>query len=181
MPLAPPAPPPWFANQYPQPADMNAHVRDDLTFLTKRTVFRAWQSTAAPQSIPNNAVTVLTLDTVIEDSYSGWTAGAGTNKYTAQEDGMYLIAVGYYSNAGNGAGHVANAFVIENGATTTAGQQEDISTTTNWGTVCVLPVYLRAGTDYVQPAAAQTSGAALNTVSVNVAQASYMEIVWISR
>src|SRR6266704_4156222 len=108
MPLSPPDPVVWQAAQSPQAADFNTQVRDAINFTCAKTVFAAKQTIA--QSIANNNIGVLTLDSVTEDTYSGWTSGA-SNKYTAQADGLYLVTVCYFSTGGNGAGAVCAAFV----------------------------------------------------------------------
>jgi hypothetical protein len=177
MPLAVPQPITWTAGQAPQAADFNTNIRDAFNFTSSKTVFAARQTAA--QSIPNNATAVLTLDTVIEDTYSGWTSGAG-NKYTAQADGLYLVTCRYCSTGGNGAGAVAAAFIRLNGTDAAEGEQHAIASMTNWATCVAWLVSLRSGTDFVQPAAFQTSGAALNTVASSLGNSSHMEVQWIS-
>lgn len=178
MPLAQPQPVTWKGAQFPTATDFNAQIRDAFNYLNAKTVFSARQTVA--QSIANSSLTVLTLDTVIEDTYSGWTSGA-SNKYTAQQDGLYMITCCYYTTGGNGAGAVAAAFIQLNGGTTYyEGEQHAISTIAGWGTSVSWLVPLRGGADYVQPVAFQTSGAALNTAVTALGSESSMEIEWAS-
>ena len=178
MPLAQPQPDNWTAGQFPQAADFNKNIRDAFNFLSAKTVFSARQTVA--QSIPNAAITVLTLDTLIEDTYSGWTSGA-SNKYTAQQDGLYMITCCYYTTGGNGAGAVAAAFLQLNGGSTYyEGEQHAIATIAGWGTSVSWLVPLRGGADYIQPCAYQSSGAALNTAVTALGSESSMEIEWAS-
>jgi hypothetical protein len=177
VPLSPPAPVVWTAGSFPQPADFNTNIRDALNFTLAKTVLRARQSVA--QSIPNNTGTILTLDTLIEDTYSGWTSGA-SNKYTAQADGLYLVSLTYVSTGGNGAGSVISPFLQVTGSAFYQGEQAATPSLTNWATGACWILPLRGGVDYVQPQAFQLSGAALNTVASSLGTASAMEIEWLS-
>jgi hypothetical protein len=173
MSLAAPVPATWAAAQFPQAADFNSQIRDAFTFLANRPLFRAWQSSA--QSIPNGGSgTVLTSWTVLEDTYTGWSAGTST--YTVQVTGKYQITGCYYSNAGTGVGHVAQVFVVINGASISGGVFP-ISSTAGWGVDVYFEQYVDVG-DTIKLAAFQNSGAALNTTSIGVNQASYLEIMW---
>lgn len=184
MSATPPRPGYWAAGFFPQATDFNTHINNDITFLTKKTVFRAWQQVV--QSIPGTSTsTVLTLDTVIEDTYSGWTSGA-SNKYTAQVDGWYLVIVTYFSNGGSGAGNACSAFINVNDGPfivnqAIGGQKYPIAATTGWAVQLAMPLYLSAAVGgSVQPMAWQNTGSPLNTFSSGITQASSMEIIWVS-
>lgn len=170
----------WIAGSAPQPADFNARIRDDITYLTKRPIFRAWQNSTAPQSIPTGTNTVLTLDTVVEDTYSGWTSGA-SNKYTAQQTGIHLVVVTYFGTGGTGAGKMATALInYDTGLFQIGGQKYPIASTLTWAVQVAAPVFMFAGMDSVQPFAFQGSGGALNTSSTGINAASAMEIIFMS-
>jgi len=182
MSATPPRPGYWASGFAPQPADFNLHINNDITFLTKKTVFRAWQQTV--QSIPGTSTsTVLTLDTVIEDTYSGWTPGA-SNKYTAQVDGFYLVIVTYFSNTGNGAGNMCSAFINYNNGPfyvneAIGGQKYPIASTSGWAVQVAVPLFLNASVNSsVQPMAWQNTGSSINTFSSGINAASTMEVIW---
>lgn len=172
MSLVPPVPFNWTAGFFPQYTDFNTDIRDAFTFLTKKTVFRARQSTV--QSIANNSITALNLQTVTEDTYSGWNSGTFT--YTVQETGLYQISGCYYSNgATTGIGQV---YLIQTGGPAVCGGSVNIPSGTDWGSPLLMTLFLVGGVDTIQLAGSQTSGGALNTFQAGINQASYMEIMW---
>lgn len=180
MPATAPRPPYWLAGSIPQPTDFNNHINNDITFLSKRPVFRAYQSLV--QSIPGTATsTILTLDIVLEDTYSGWTSGA-SNKYTSQVDGFYLVVATYVSSGGSGAGNMCSCFLnISYGPVIpgpTGGQKYPIASTSPWSVQVVTPVYMNAGNGLVQPMAWQNTGGSLNTVVGGASVGSAMEIFY---
>src|SRR5690348_10485509 len=126
MPLTPPIMSNWGAGEFPGAAKMNAQLRDNMGFLIARPVLRAWDGLGT-QVVANTTNTIMVLNTLVEDTFSGWTAGAG-NKYTAQVDGLYLVIVTYTSSGGSGNMHYA-AINYNAGSQIIAGQNQEISTT----------------------------------------------------
>jgi hypothetical protein len=180
MPLFPPTPMTWKAGTAPQPADMNNEVHDDTTFLTLKTVFRAFDNVGT-QTVPGTGTnTTLVLGTVQEDTYSGWTAGA-SNNYVAQVNGIYLAIVTFTFTGGSGAGHTCYASVnYKNGTQFFAGQNYPIATTTPNGVQVAVPVFLQVG-ESIRPSGWQNSGANVTLASTGQGQASAMEILWVSK
>lgn len=173
--LAVPAPIIWTPGQFPQFTDFNTNIRDAILFTRRRTVFRGYQVT--PQSIPNSAWTGITIDTILEDSYGGWTSLG--SQYLAQEDGLYMVTVCYCANIANAAGNAASCGVSLSGSGFRQGEQTPIPNITNWVLSAQFPVYLRAGIDSAAALAWQTSGAAANTVSNGIGLASSLEVEWV--
>jgi hypothetical protein len=173
MSLAPPKPVTWQAAQFPAAADFNTQIRDAFTYLTKKTVFRAYQSTV--QSMPNAAITAINLQTVTEDTYAGWNSGTFT--YTVQATGLYQISGCYYANGG--ASGIAQVYVTQGGVPAACGGSVNIPTGTGWGSTLLMTLFLVAGTDTIQLAGYQNTGAALNTFAGGINQASYLEIEWV--
>jgi hypothetical protein len=108
---------------------LNSNVRDAVNFLANPPVFIGYQATA--QSIANGTSTVITLDTVQRDTYSGW--NASTNTYTIPVSGVWVFTgqVGWAANASglrlaqlNGASYQVESRIAANavaGWGTTAG------------------------------------------------------------
>jgi hypothetical protein len=175
MTLAPPAPYNWTAGYDPQPADLNTYIRDTFKFLSNKMVFRAWQSSV--QSIANATVAPLHLDTIVEDTYSGWT-GSPSWIWKPPYDGWYQVS-GAYMSAGVTSIQM-NCCLGVNGVWTYQESAQG-SSLTGPGVSCLQEVFLRASTDYVQVGGIQYSGAAQNTYSAGLNHASYTEILWVSK
>lgn len=140
----------------------NAGVRDLGTFLLNPPIAQLVQNTI--QSIPNSAVTPLTFDGTINDSYGGHSNVTNNSRYTGQVTGWYLVA-GVAAFATNGTG-VRVARLRKNGSDIIyfdvwAMAVSTASTPTAAATAGI--VQLNAG-DYVELAGYQTSGGALNTI-----------------
>lgn len=139
----------------------NAGVRDLGTFLLNPPIAQITQGSV--QSIPNSAVTPVTFDSTVNDSYGGHSNITNNSRYTAQVTGWYLV-IGVAAFATNGTG-VRVARLLKNGSSVVyfdvwAQAVTAASTPTATATAGILQ--LNAG-DYVELGAYQTSGGALTT------------------
>jgi hypothetical protein len=161
MALPVPAPPDRSAGSRLTAAIYKADVTDSVTFLANAPIFLGAQTIA--QSIPNNTLTPLTLDTEIIDTYNGHSTSVNTSRYTPTVGGYYLV-IGMYGPAANGTG---NRFLLiyKNGALVTLGQGGGpAATASNSGSVqAVASVQCNGSSDYIEVVAFQNSGGALNT------------------
>lgn len=136
-------------------------VRDALNFLLNPPEAVLKQATI--QSIPNGALTSISLDASVNDSYGGHSNVTNNSRYTAVVTGWYWVS-GVVGFASNGTGQRVADFAV-NGA--------DLIYTQVWipaitgAPTAVSPkselVLLNAG-DYVELRGYQTSGGALNTM-----------------
>lgn len=119
---------------------------------------------AANQSIPNNTVTKVTLDTQTFDTASFWSAGSPTRlTIPTGKTGYYLIVgdITFNSAAGN---NFERVDILLNNTSTIA-----ISTTLGLGgagnRLSVATIYHLNATDFVELECYQASGGALNLIS----------------
>lgn len=179
MTLSPPTVKDWQARYDPQPSDFNTYIRDTFNFLSTPPVLRTVQTTA--QSIPDSASvwTVVQLNSVLEDTYGGWTSGA-SNLYTAQVAGRYALTLTVFASPAVSSLARAGFLYSINGAT--AGPFEcvrDYAGASPWAWNCYAEIDLAVG-DYFQPMFLNEGTAAINTsVGATGAQSSF-EAVWIS-
>jgi hypothetical protein len=137
-------------------------LRDCLTWGQNPPDFIGLQGSAV-QSIGNATWTALTLDTNVFDSYSGHSTSSNTSRYVCQAAGWYTCAGVYVaaanSTANRGARLQVNGTAVQGSAAFVqaagTGNASGVTTPTR-------DVYLNAG-DYLELAAWQGSGAALNT------------------
>ncbi len=83
----------------PGPAQFNALIRDPFTYLLDPPRFVAKRTAA--QTVPEDVSTPVAWDTITEDPYDGWDAGA-PSAYVVQAPGWYCVT-GAVSVAGTGA------------------------------------------------------------------------------
>lgn len=165
----------WVARYDPQPADFNTYIRDTFNFLSGPPRLRV-VANAVQSGIAANTWTIIQLQSVSEDTYSGWTSGA-SNHYTAQVPGIYgvtfltqaALAVGQSARVGlqyqiNGS--IIGPFEFDQ---STAGGNP-------WGWACYDEVYLNTG-DIVYPMFDQESS---GSVSTSTGNPSSLEVVWLS-
>jgi hypothetical protein len=139
----------------------NANVTNGINFLVNPPVFHGYQ--AASQSIPNTAVTPISIDTTDIDSYAGHSTTVNNSRYTAQVAGWYLV-IGFIDFSVNAAG--ARVTILQKN---TSGQfasngVDCTRTDINANVQAVGTVYLAVG-DYVQVCGYQSTGAALSTIA----------------
>ena len=172
MVLAVPAPPVRPAGTRLTGAAYGSDVTDGVTFLANVPVFVASQSGA--QSIANNTLAALSLDSTVIDSYGGHSNVTNNSRYTPTVAGYYLV-VGSYGQAANGTG---NRFVLiyKNGARVNLGQSGGLAAgAANTGSIQALAlVQCNGSTDYIEVFAFQASGGALNTDPTQTG----MQVVW---
>ena len=92
----------WATRDAVSSTNLNAGVRDPLTFLMQRPTVQLRQTVA--QNVTNSTWTALTFTTGEDiDSHGGHDTASNTSRYTAQEDGWYRFsgAVAFESNATN--------------------------------------------------------------------------------
>ncbi len=178
--LNPPVVKDWPARYTPTATDFNTYIRDTFNFLSTPPVFRSVQTTQ--QSIGTSTSVgwvVCQLNSVLEDTYSGWTSGTA-NKYTAQVPGRYALTFNLWAQPPLlGLMRVGFQYNI-NG--TTVGPYElcrGNAGLTLWSWGCYAEIYLAAG-DWVQPVIYNEYTAAINTYVATVGEQSSFEAVWVS-
>ena len=113
-----------------------------------------------PFSVPNNASTAISWDTVAFDT-NGYHGVANPTRLTAPVAGIYLVSATMYWTA-NSTGEREAEFVINNSPSTSVGVVCDQPLATpDFGQAFSTTLNLNAG-DYVEVRAFQNSGAALN-------------------
>lgn len=175
MTLSPPSIPLFTADQMPAPSDFNTYARDAFGFLRAAPRFRGWQSVS--QSIPTGITTRVSIDTVIEDTYSAWVAAS--NSYLAPVDGWYLC-IG--STQWPSVGATAYGIRTQLGAPASPIEEcaaRNLATSTGpWGVLAMDEIYLRGGIDSVVLTAWQNSGGNISTVAGGINNCCYLEIIW---
>lgn len=180
----------WTAGtQGPIDPLFNAHVANDLEFLTFRPYLMVRQGTVQT-GIGQNAATPITMDTVngqphntSGDNYSGWNAGA--NKYVAPVSGWYMAVEEIFLNQPS---LTANPWVTAafspnpNGQTSwDTFQRQNMATSGQYpGAMGLTYYYLRAG-DSIQPGVV-TGASSSTTISTAVGAPginSHFELVWL--
>lgn len=169
------------------PALWQAHMAGDLNFLINRPYLLSYQS-SAQSGLAYNSFDTITMNNLTGrvhatpgDNYGGWTSG-GSNLYTAQAAGWYLVCAGYFSTAIGGTFHPVAAI-----AQTPAGYNSpdwyqhvrSVSTSLIPGAEALGLYYLREG-DTVQPVYAVQDGTGTMTTSVGTGTESHFEAVWVS-
>ena len=158
-------------------AFMNSNVRDTIRFLTYPPIYRAHyaagSTTLASTAFP--AGTLIQLNTIDVDNYSGGTTGA-TSRYTAPVGGVYFVygQVNLASDS-NSTGYCAGLAV--NGGTIAWGDSVyKLSDSTGGGMIARKRLRLNAG-DYVQLFACQGTGSAI-TYNPTAENETRMIVVW---
>ena len=93
-----PVPKDWTARYDPGVADFNTYIRDTFNYLTSPPKLRVKQN-AVQSGIANITWTTVVMQSVTEDTYSGWVTGV-QNHYTVQQPGMYSISLLIWAAAG---------------------------------------------------------------------------------
>ncbi|MFG2054763.1 hypothetical protein ACGFI9_12100 [Micromonospora sp. NPDC048930] len=161
--------------------NLNASLRDPLTFLMNRPAARLVQTVA--QSIPSGGTfTAVTFTTEVEDTdpdgIGGHSTVTNTSRYTCRYPGLYLLGggVGFSQNVTNarGCAWLLNGAVVD-------GSDVMLMAVTVGATATRVParpwLMRLAEGDYVELGAFQNSGGALATVAGGAA-ASSMSVAW---
>jgi hypothetical protein len=169
------------------PATMNSLVRDPLTFLLAKPIFRATR--AAAWTITEGVHQFVPWDTVAEDTYTGWSASPDATKYTIQAQGWYR-ARGFVSLTGTGAAGLSMVPELAvNGASHTGvsggggweGEYGPVPTGSNpaqpKGRPGVWDVYCNVG-DYIQLDLFFTTESAMTSTDSTAGWQPSIEIVW---
>lgn len=169
-----PAVPQIPAGWGPLPADFTTWVTTPFTFLASKVMFRAEMHAAVPLSA--SAFTIIPLDAILEDPYSGWSAGAHQWNVPAGCGGYYEATLTAATVSQGAPPTSVGAAVWVDGAQyaqVSLAPGVDGNTSSASGTV-LLP--LSAG-DYVQFYVFST--AAVNS-STTAGRYPAMELAWIS-
>lgn len=152
-----PQPRTWVVGDTVSAARLNA-LRDAINFLLNPPMFAGYQATA--QSIPNLTETAVIIDTVTQDSATGYNVSTPT-RYTAQYSGWYEV-VGKVNFNSTASGFRAVSFHVNGNAVVPNPQANEPTSggVNNIEPVAVGTVYLNAG-DYVELTAYQNTGAAV--------------------
>lgn len=161
MVLGVPAPPARTAGTKLTAAIYGSDVTDGVTFLANPPLFIGTQTVA--QSIANNSIVALTLDSETVDTYAGHSTSVNTSRYTPTVAGYYWV-LGVYGPVANATGN-RFCFIYKNGSSVPLAQNGGpAATAANSGAVQVSAVVQCDGvSDYIEVAAFQNSGGALNT------------------
>lgn len=178
--LAPPTLQAFPAGYGPVPADWIPWLTNPVTYLARRVVFRGIQTVAQPLTSGINPGTVLSLDTILEDPYSGWqVAGQPANSWTPPFTGLYEVSVNLIVQSGAlaAAGAGVQVGVGSPGLQFSLGL-ENVGGLVLGGSSGSIQRPMTAGLDFVQAFGIVT--AATNTLGGVAGRWSSMEIVWLS-
>jgi hypothetical protein len=158
----------------PLPADFDTWIQAPFTFLTSKVVFRAQLQGGMSLSAGENQVF---YDTILEDPYGGWNAGAGTWTCPTGCSGWYGVTMTAWSASATNGADLIEAVLYLNGSI----YQE---TSGDWGvdghatgTSGSVPVSLYGGQDAISGYI--YSAAALGVPTTN-GQYPTIEAVWLS-
>lgn len=147
----------WVAGEYPTAAQLNANVRDNVSFLANPPACRVYHN--ANQTTTTAVHLSLALNSERYDTASMHSTVTNNSRITIPVAGLYLVTGHLEWAAGNTTG-VRQAELFLNGLTfiamqSAAGVAQIIQMT-------VSTVYKFAAADYVELAAFQNSGVGLN-------------------
>lgn len=176
----PPVVPDILAGFGPQQADMAGLWVEPASFFQNRIVARVSQ-TSTTTSLPSSGnATTVAFDTVIEDPYSGWSAGSFNWTPPAGYSGWYQVTLTVIVSA-PGATGVTLQLNLLYGGVSTGKISGCLQPNATGGCSGEFLIYLTGGQDAVAgQAAVKNSGSAVSTKDTPAGQQSTMEIVWIS-
>ena len=147
----------WVAGEYVTAAELNANVRDDISFLGNPPACRVFNS--GSQSIAHNTETALTFDSERFDTDTMHSTVSLTNRVTINTAGLYLVT-GTFQFALNGTGE--RRAILKVNATTYIGFGQTAANLVVGSGLTIASVWKFAVADYVELRVQQTSGGALN-------------------
>ncbi|RKN38445.1 hypothetical protein [Micromonospora endolithica] len=149
----------------------------DGLFATVESRPAAVLRSSAGQAIPNNAFTVVSLNTEDLDSHSGHSTATNNSRYTAPIAGWYRLSGGA-TFAGNATGRRGTRWLKNGGSIVDGG--DALGSNAGAGACAVAAahslVFLAAG-DYIEMAVFQDSGNVLGTLSSGPNQ-TWVSIEW---
>lgn len=166
----------------------NAHLANDLAFLTQRPYLLAYQA-SAQSGFAMGTTSTLTLDTnqgIVHadngDNYSGWTSG-GSNLYTIKRAGWYLAVGEVFWAAPTLTASPVNAFAVKpNPAGTNTWdffqQNQMITGAAGSGAGGAQLYYFRVGDTITPGALTNNSSATTLSTGVSTGVNSHMELIW---
>lgn len=182
-----PAPPTWASGPIPAP-ELRAVVSDAIALLSRPPMFFGQQTTSA-QSIPNNAITTVQLDTDQYDSWNGHREATSNANYYGMFPGWYLCESSAPVNtSAAGSSKIGSLLgAVQNGSAFTlfGGMRIGASSTVAYQAACSKLVKLQqTGTfgsgDYVSSSVYQTNPGASAEPLLNAAGAvPYMTARWV--
>jgi hypothetical protein len=168
---------------------LNAHLANDLTFLTYKPYLMTYQ-TSATTGIPQNTATRVSMNNATGivhadsgDNYSGYSLS--TFSYTVQRTGWYLgVGEIFMALPSQTTSPLSSfqVFVAPGGINSSDGYQSAFQTTSGnvGGCTGVCYYHLRAG-DVIYPGVYTAYSSATTTgTSVSTGKNSHFELVWIS-
>lgn len=179
----------WTAGMPPDlSATLNAHLANDLTFLTNKPYLMSWQSAATTGIAMNTDANVIMNNETGQvhsdsgDNYNGFSTTTGV--YTCQRSGWYLAVSEIFmsfpsltTQPSNAAGFRLN---VTGAAPADRYQQATPTNATNMGGATALGYYyLRAG-DTIQPTVYTIDSSSTTTSTSVTGRNSHFELVWIS-
>jgi hypothetical protein len=180
-----PAPvvPVFGAGYCPQQTDFTTWWYDTASFFQNRIVARVAQETTTT-SIASSGTTVVGFDTVLEDTYSGWT-GSPSFLWTPPSgySGWYQVTATLYMQdlvAGTDIRPVLTGTYSSQSQFITHLSTIQGSSTQHTGACGTITIYLNGGLDTVQLSASLLNASAAVSTSDTAGQTSTMEIVWLS-
>lgn len=181
MPQPVPAVPQVPAGWKPVQADLDLWVTDSFSFLSQPANFRAQR--AAAQSLTGGGYSLLQLDTVLEDPYSGWSATATATQPAwswlcpAGCGGWYEATLSAFTaSQGSGTANVVLAALALNGILWQYGADDWAVASAPSGSSGPVQVPLLPG-DYVQAWVFATASVSTPTTAGELPA---MELAWVS-
>ena len=166
------------AGNAPLPAAFAAWVQQPFQFLTQRPVFRGQQQAAGGQSL-SAGFQALSMDTVLEDPYSGWSAvltgSQAASSWLVPYTGLYEVTVTCSVTA---AALWLAAGVQVSGGTAAYGDMVLTPASTEGGCSASLLVSAVGGQDYIQGGVFASAAATTDTTSAGRYPA--VEIAYVS-
>jgi hypothetical protein len=177
--IDPPVPYQWSVTDVANAAILNAQIFNGLTFLLNPPIFVGYMSPSG-QSIPNNAVTDLNLDTVLFDSEAGHSP-TNSARYVCQRAGIYQLSGGVTFQAVNTTGLRMAEFRINGTIVPPGGEGLAPPSSTQLSTITPPTTYVRLNVgDYVTLAVLQTSGSPVNVGQAGGGTQTMLSCLWVS-
>lgn len=162
----------WVSGEHPTAAQMNANIRDNVSFVANPPSCRAYHNTT--QSINNATLTTLSLNAEAWDTDTMHNTVTNNSRLTIKTAGLYIVTVEVIL-AANGTGvRVANLLLngselpINNGNAASAFDSRILYSTQE----------KLALNDYLEIGIYQTSGGALSTVQ-SATRAPSLTATWV--
>lgn len=177
-----PVVPQFPAGYAPVVGDFDTWWYQTASFLQNKIVARLAQTTATTSLPTSGAQTLITLDTALEDPYSGFSASTHYWTPPTGYSAWYGVTATLQMNNTTALIDVSPALSIQSSPAYSSftPQVLQISTSGNGGASITYRVYLNGGVQSVGLTAGLFNASAAISTSITAGQQSTLEIVWIS-